>query len=378
MPKKLYPGIIGRGHAGSHRYYGVLRWPGVKSPTWHPLGTDYEIAVIKYKELHRKRDEQKRFGVQSWDIFVEKYKTEKICVPKTAEMGQMCLAHYAEVIHPEFLSDLSPRRLLEAQSLWVKKYPGHSLNTLDTWKNTIIVAAHWAEDRDYAPVQNWRIVKNLSKMKNRKGTYTQEEQADLINRYPPFSKECNAFMAASELGLRREEIHHCWLSDLDLSRNIGKVVGRDGWTPKMEGDDRLVYYPITPAFKKYALALIKKRKEAGCDSSYLFADLDGYHPVNVGFLTRLCVRLTHRIAEENAKIGKPGFLVSMHKFRRTYVTRLLNRQESPAVVRNAARHKDMETTEKYDNTGIQLSLQSIKNSVFDYAGTAVEKIVAGK
>lgn len=355
--KDKYEGLYNRGTAKKPRWWFRMRWPGMKSPRREFLSTDKEIARIKFEKIKRDKDDLEKYGVQKWEVFKEQYKNEHSALKaKTLEIDLWSLEKFQEEIAPQFLSEMEPHNLLKAQSAWLRKHKDLSLNTLDTWKNRIITISHWAEDLGLTPVHNWRIVKNLSKIRRKQDTYTDDQYQAIQSAYPKFSKEYTAIMFASEAGLRRAEVFYAWLDDIDLDTRIGEVKARDGWSPKMEGDDRRKHYIVSPRLRDYIRELVAHRAKFGNSSKYVYCDPEtGYRPTyGEGTITRTLVRLS----------GRLGFRISLHKCRHTFVTRLMDRGEELASVRNAARHKSSATTEIYDHTGAKKALMAMNTDIF--------------
>lgn len=355
MSKKSakYKGITDRGTAGKARLYARVSLPG-KGQVSISLDTgDWEIAKMKLYRIKQEAEAQAKYGVQGWTVFKEQYIKENATKnAKTLKLDEWSLAKFEEVIHPQSLVDMTPRNLIIAQTVWAGKYK-LSLNTLDTWRDRIITIAHWAEDMEIKPMANWRIVKKLSKSRGRKDIYTDAQFLAIEAQFPKFTKEYTAVMLAAEAGLRRSEVFYVWFEDIDLETRIGEVKGRDGWTPKMESDDRRRYFVITPRLRDYLVELKKFSK-----SKYVYADPNtGFRPYSPEAITRRLVRLSH-------KKGFEGVRVSFHKFRHTYVTRLMDSGKELASVRNAARHKSSATTELYDHTGAKKALMAVDRDVF--------------
>lgn len=359
MPRPdKYTGLYNRGTARKPRWWYRLRWPGEKQPRRGFLSTDREVALIKFEKMKRDKADYEKYGTLKWSIFKEQYFRDNMNARKTLELDRCALDMFETVVRPQFLTDLTPQNLLQAQAAWRRNHPHHSMNTLDTWKNRVITVARWAETMNIMPASSWRLIKNISKVRHRRETYTEEQYRQILASIPKFTKWYTAVMLTSESGLRRSEVFYLKFEDIDLEERIGEVVGRDGWTPKMEADDRRRYFVITPRLRDYLIELKQLSK-----SDYVFADLDGFRPYNPDAITRHFVRLS-RPQMDNKNAHRLGFRISFHKFRHTFVTRLLDAGKGLADVRNAARHKNASTTELYDHTSAKKALRAVDIDVF--------------
>jgi len=345
IPDK-YVGLYNRGTARRPRWWYRLRWPGESAPRRGFLSTDREVARIMFEKVKDKKAEHEKYGSLKWELFKEQYFRENAKAPKSTELERRALVKFELVIKPQFLTDLTPQNLLTARNAWSRD-AGVAAITIDTWKKKILTVARWAEDMALQPMQNWRMVKSLAKVTHRRETFTEAEYEAVLGSVD--GKWLTAVMLASESGLRRSEVFYLKWEDLDLEGRIGHVVGRDGWNPKMEGDDRRQWFVLTPRLRDYLIEL-----KPDCRSEYVFADPAGFRPVAPGEITRKFGRIGRKL----------GFKTFFHKFRHTYVTRLLERGADLAGARNAARHRNASTTERYDHTSIKKALKTVDFSIF--------------
>lgn len=348
--KKETEGIYDRGTVpGKPRYWGRIRWPGMNNPRREFLSTDHSVAVMKFAKWKQEKDELLRYGDTGWAYAVEEYFKHSNNTERSKQGTRYAIALYESVVHPRQLADLNPQNMLRAIPQILNGEKKYSLNTIDQRIKQLMAISHWGADMGLCPLYNWRVVKPLSKTRRRKGIFSEDQLAEIFKAVS--GMWYTLCMLLLEAGLRRAEAYWLRWEDLALDENYGKIEAHDGWTPKMESDDRLRYFVITPALKEH---LLEKKKAA--TSKYVFAEDNGHRP---NFETS--------IGDYFAKLSTTlGFHIFAHKFRHTFVTRLLERGEGKVSVRNAARHRNMSTTEGYDDTDIKTSLQAVKASVFEH------------
>lgn len=357
MSKNNYVGLYNRGTVKRPRWWYRLRWPGEDQPRRGFLSTDREVALLKFAKIKGEKADRDKYGSLKWSLFKEQYFRENAKAPKSTELERRALVKFELVIKPQFLTDLTPQNLLTARNAWTRDAKVSPI-TIDTWKKKLLTIARWAEDMNLQGMQNWRIVKSLAKVTHRRETHTEAEYEAVMTLLT--GKWLTAAMLASEAGLRRSEVFYLKWVDLNLAERIGQIVGRDGWNPKMEGDDRRQWFVLTPRLVNYLIELKRTSK-----SGYVFADPDGFRPASPGEITRYFGRLGKKL---DKVLGKQGSKTFFHKFRHTYVTRLLERGADLAGARNAARHRNASTTERYDHTSIKKALRTVDFSIFPERG----------
>jgi integrase/recombinase XerD len=163
--------------------------------------------------------------------------------------------------------------------------------------------------------------------RRRPPTYTQNELGKLFAAGTTFEKTVYGTLFLT--GLREQELCYLTWKDVDLKREILRVTGegKEEFSPK-DYEERMI--PIPPDL----LALLKKLPRK---SEWVFPTARG------GKQTHLLRRLK-RLAK---RAGVPQ--ATLHKFRHTYATRLLEKGSDIVTVQHLMGHSDLDTTRQYLN-----------------------------
>jgi integrase/recombinase XerD len=163
--------------------------------------------------------------------------------------------------------------------------------------------------------------------RRRPPTYTQSDLDKLFGAATTFEKTVYATLFLT--GLREQELCHLTWKDVDPKRGILRVTGegKEGFSPK-DYEERVI--PIPPDL----VALLKKLPRK---SDWVFPTARG------GKQTHLLRRLK-RLAKR-AGVGQ----ATLHKFRHTYATRLLEKGSDIVTVQHLMGHSDLDTTRQYLN-----------------------------
>jgi integrase/recombinase XerD len=142
-----------------------------------------------------------------------------------------------------------------------------------------------------------------------------------------------AFQTLLMTGLRESEL--CWLTWDDVVLEPGRecvvVRAKPGFTPK-DYEQREV--PLPPALAE-ALRRLKRR------DVFVF-------PARSGGLER---HLLRRLKQAARRAGVEG--ATLHRFRHTYATRLLENGADVVTVQRLLGHSDLETTQQYLNPDVE-------------------------
>jgi integrase len=176
------------------------------------------------------------------------------------------------------------------------------------------------------PCARFKHLKDEKKKAQRKpSTYKQEELDRLFAACNEFEKTIFATLLLT--GLRKRELYYLTWRDVDLKRATIKVSGEGkvGFSPK-DYEERVI--PIPPAL----VALLKPLPR---DSEWVFPNPKG------GRLNHL-LRWFKEIALR-AKVAD----ATLHKFRHSYATRLLESGCDVVTLQHLMGHSDLETTRQY-------------------------------
>lgn len=165
------------------------------------------------------------------------------------------------------------------------------------------------------------------RIKRRHPTYTQDELDMLFSECDSFNKALYATLLLT--GLRKQElIYLTWENgDVDFEKKVVRVQAKDDFTPK-DYEERVV--PMPPD-------LIQLLQNLPHTSRWVFPTGKGNRMGQNEMLRRLKIIANHANVEE----------ATLHKFRHTYATRLLENGADIVTVQHLLGHSDIETTREY-------------------------------
>jgi len=178
------------------------------------------------------------------------------------------------------------------------------------------------------PCARFKALKDEKKKAKRKPpTYTQDELDKLFKTCDKLEKTMFATLLLT--GLRKRELYYLTWKDVDLKRATIQVSGdsKEGFSPK-DYEERQV--PIPPD-------LVTLLRELPRTSEWVFPNPKG------GRMNHLLRRLKE--IAETAKVEH----ATLHKFRHTYATRLLEGGCDIVTLQHLMGHSDLETTRQYLN-----------------------------
>ena len=155
-------------------------------------------------------------------------------------------------------------------------------------------------------------------------------------------------------GLRKRELYFLSWSDVDLDAATLRVSGEGkvGFSPK-DYEERII--PLPPDLVDLLSGLVRR-------ADWVFPNRNGN-------------RLNHllrRLQTIAARAGVTG--TTLHKFRHTYGTRLLERGADIVTVQKLMGHSDLKTTEKYLNPEDSLKRKAVNRlTLGNPESTAVER-----
>jgi integrase/recombinase XerD len=176
------------------------------------------------------------------------------------------------------------------------------------------------------PCARFKHLKDEKKKAHRKpSTYKQEELDRLFAACNEFEKAIFATLVLT--GLRKRELYYLTWREVDLKRAAIKVSGegKAGFSPK-DYEERVI--PIPAAL----VALLKKLPR---DTEWVFPNPKGGR---INHLLRWFKEIASRAKVPDA---------TLHKFRHTYATRLLERGCDVVTLQHLLGHSDLETTRQY-------------------------------
>jgi integrase len=140
-------------------------------------------------------------------------------------------------------------------------------------------------------------------------------------------------------GLRKEELAHLAWNDLDFKRATLRLTAKEGFAPK-DYEEREVPMP------RDLVAILKKLPRT---SIWVFPSRKGKRLGRNEMLRRLKT-VAKRAGVRNA---------TLHKFRHTYATRLLENGCDIVTVQHLLGHSDLDTTRRYLNPDQDLKRKAV-------------------
>ena len=187
------------------------------------------------------------------------------------------------------------------------------------------------------PCARFKPLKDESeRARRRPPTYTQGDLDKLFASANTFEKTVYATFLLT--GLREQELCNLGWTDVDLKKETLRVTGegKEGFSPK-DYEERLI--PIPPDL----VVLLKKVRRK---SELVFPTSEGGRQTH---LLRRLKRLARRAGVSHA---------TLHKFRHTYATRLLEKGSDIVTVQHLMGHSDLDTTRQYLNPDDRLKRQA--------------------
>lgn len=175
------------------------------------------------------------------------------------------------------------------------------------------------------------------RLKSRPQSYTREEVDRLLSACNSSSHALYATLLLT--GLRKEELAHLVWDNIDFNLGVVRVRAKDNFIPK-DYEERDI--PMPPD-------LISILKNLPRSAEWVFPTQHGTRFGRNEMLRRL-KRIAVHAGVHNA---------TLHKFRHTYATRLLEQGADIVTVQHLLGHSDIETTRKYLSPGNELQRKAV-------------------
>jgi len=187
------------------------------------------------------------------------------------------------------------------------------------------------------PCAHFKMLRSAKeRLKSKPQTYTQDEINRLLAACNPASHAMYATLLLT--GLRKEELAHLSWDDVDFHLGLIRVRAKADFVPK-DYEERDI--PMPPD-------LIPLLKNLPRSAEWVFPVLNGNRFGRNEMLRRLKRIATH------AKVNN----ATLHKFRHTYATRLLEQGADIVTVQHLLGHSDIDTTRRYLSPGNDLQRQA--------------------
>jgi integrase len=269
-------------------------------------------------------------------LFGEHVTTHSPSKPRTLERYQEVLAHferilankkYVEAITRSDIDDYKVARSRETVGHLSRQVSPATVNfevtVLKTYFYYLIRERGIAMENPCARSKPLRAEKE--RLKRRPPTYTRAETDRIL---AACDKADQAIFATLLLtGLRKEELGHLAWADVDLQQAALRLTAKDGFAPK-DYEEREI--PLPPD-------LVQILRTLPQNSDWVFASRNGNRLGRNEMLRRL------KSVAESAGVKQ----ATVHKFRHTYATRLLEDGCDVVTVQHLLGHSDLKTTRKY-------------------------------
>lgn len=187
------------------------------------------------------------------------------------------------------------------------------------------------------PCAHFKMLRSAKeRLKSKPQTYTQDEINRLLAACNPASHAMYATLLLT--GLRKEELAHLSWDDVDFHLGVVRVRAKADFVPK-DYEERDI--PMPPD-------LIPLLKNLPRSAEWVFPVLNGNRFGRNEMLRRLKRIATH------ANVNN----ATLHKFRHTYATRLLEQGADIVTVQHLLGHSDIDTTRRYLSPGNDLQRQA--------------------
>jgi integrase len=188
------------------------------------------------------------------------------------------------------------------------------------------------------PCAHFKPLKDEKKRaKRRPSVYSQEELNKLFAACNDFERAIFATLLLT--GARKRELYFLTWRDVDLKRTTIRVSGegKDGFSPK-DYEERVILIPPD---------LVLLLKKLPCVAEWVFPNQKGD-------------RLNHLLRRLKGIASLAGIQhATLHKFRHTYATRLLEKGCDIVTVQHLLGHSDLETTQQYLNPDDSLKRKAV-------------------
>jgi integrase/recombinase XerD len=274
------------------------------------------------------------------EYFEDHVKTHSPGKPQTLKRYRRALGHFARILGrkkyveaidrsdiEDYKKARSQERVKKTERLVSPSTINFEVQTVRNFFNYLARERGVNVDNPCAKTKELRSVRE--RIKRRRPTYTQDELDRLFAACTPFNMAMYATLLLT--GLRKQElVYLTWEGgDVDFKKGVIRVQAKDDFSPK-DYEEREI--PMPPD-------LIQLLGKLPRTSRWVFPTERGKRMAPNEPLRRL-KRIANRVDVENA---------TLHKFRHTYATRLLENGADIVTVQHLLGHSDIETTRQYLN-----------------------------
>lgn len=271
------------------------------------------------------------------DLFADHVKTHSPGKPQTLKRYRRALANFArilsskkyvEAITRSDIDDYKKARSRERVKKTERLVSPTTINfEVQVLRNFFNYLSRERGVKVNNPCARTKALRSVSeRLGRRPPTYTQDELDRLFAACKPSDRAMYATLLLT--GLRRQElVYLTWNGDIDFKKKIVRVRAKEDFSPK-DYEEREI--PMPPD-------LIQLLEKLPHTSTWVFPTRNGKRMAPNEMLRRL------KVIAKHAKVAD----ATLHKFRHTYATRLLEKGADIVTVQHLLGHSDIETTREY-------------------------------
>jgi integrase/recombinase XerD len=270
------------------------------------------------------------------ELFINSVKAHSPDKPETVRRYEQVLDHFVRILgHKKYIeaierADIDTYKIKRSTEKSLRHDRLITPRTINFEVSTLRTFFYYLENERGLKLKNpcskFKHLKDQKKKaKSKPPVYTQDELDRIFAKCGEYEKAIFATLLLS--GIRKRELYFLAWSDLDLKVGTLKVTGdgKAGFSPK-DYEERMI--PIPPDLVFLLEKLPRKSRWVFCSST----------GTNLSHLLRKLKSIADRAGVMNA---------TLHKFRHTYATRLLESGCDIVTVQHLMGHSDIETTRQY-------------------------------
>ena len=270
------------------------------------------------------------------ELFINSVKAHSPDKPETVRRYEQVLDHFVRILgHKKYIEaidrgDIDTYKIKRSSEKSLRHDRLITPRTINFEVSTLRTFFYYLENERGLKIKNpcskFKHLKDQKKKaKSKPPVYNQDELDRLFAECTEYERAIFATLLLS--GIRKRELYFLAWTDLDLTNGTLKVTGeeKDGFSPK-DYEERLI--PIPPD-------LVELLKKTPRKSRWVFCSSNG---TNLSHLLGKLKAIADRAGVSNA---------TLHKFRHTYATRLLESGCDIVTVQHLMGHSDIETTRQY-------------------------------
>jgi len=289
------------------------------------------------KQLIQTEEEGQRLPIDTAvQVFLAHIKTHSPAKPRTLERYNEVLGHfqrllgkkkYVGAVHRSEIDDYKNARSLEKIGATKRTVSPSTINfEVSTLRTFFYFLVRERGIKMENPCAHFKMIRSAKeRLRTRPQTYTQEELDRLFAACD--STDRAIFTTFLLTGLRRNELRFLAHNDVDYRRIEIHVTAKEEFLPK-DYEEREIPVPKE---------LIQILKEIPRTSKWVFPDEKG-NPLG---RNEILLRLKKAAKKANVQNA------TLHKFRHTYATRLLESGADIVTVQHLLGHSDIDTTRQY-------------------------------